>query len=373
MQTLEHITVVDLSQNLAGPYCTQILGDLGARILKIEPPSGDPARAWGPPFVDGSSTIFLSANRNKEFVTLDLKQERDRCRLDAFIDQADVFVQALRPGAIDRLGYAAETLLGRNPRLIYCTINAYGDGGPLRDQAGYDPLMQAHAGIMSVTGHGNEPARAGTSIVDMGTGMWAAIGILAALRERDATGKGTHITASLYDTALAWSAYHMMGYIASGVVPGPSGTGFPLIAPYDAFPTCDGRLMIAAANDNLFDKLCDALELSELRADTALRTNPQRVAARDRVNAAISDVTLRMTTAVLEEKLRTAGVPCAPVLNMSEVVAHPQTVASGMLQMTPDGYTAVAMPLKFDGTRPFTTTPATPSTSGVVRGPTGSA
>jgi crotonobetainyl-CoA:carnitine CoA-transferase CaiB-like acyl-CoA transferase len=356
VRPLNDVTIIDLSQNLAGPYCTQALGDLGATVIKVEPPAGDPARAWGPPFWRGDSTLFLSANRNKRSITLDLSSAADRAELDALVQTADVFVQAFRQGVIDKLGFGVETLRARDPRLIYCSITAYGDEGPLSGLAGYDPLMQAHAGLMSVTGHPGAPARVGTSIVDMGTGLWATIGILAALRERDVTGKGAHVSAALYETALAWNAYHMMGYLANGVTPGPAGTGFPLIAPYDAFPTSDGRLMIAAANDGLFVKLCDALGLHELRDDDRMKTNPQRVAMKDLVNRAVSSATRKFTTQDLEARLRSAGVPCAPVFDVAQVVDAPQTIASGMLHKVgmdgaPD-YTAVAMPLKFDGVRP---------------------
>ncbi len=356
MRPLQDVVVIDLSQNLAGPYCTQTLGDLGATVIKIEPPAGDPARAWGPPFWGGDSTIFLSANRNKKAVTLDLKQAEDCAILHEYVAGADVFVQSFRAGVAEKLGFGEASLRAMHPRLIYCSVSAYGASGPLRDQPGYDPLMQAHAGLISVTGHPGQPARVGTSIVDIGTGLWAAIGILAALRERDATGQGTHVGAALFETALAWNAYHIMGYLAGGNVPGPVGTAFPLIAPYDAFPTRDGRLMIAAANDGLFARLCDALELHTLRDDARTATNPDRVAARAFVNEHVTAATLRHTTVELEAKLRAAGVPCAPVLDVSQVVNDPQTVATGMLQKigmegAPD-YTAVAAPITFDGVRP---------------------
>ena len=356
MQPLRDIKVIDLSQNLAGPYCTQILADLGATVIKVEPPAGDPARAWGPPFWNGDSPLFLSANRNKTGITLDLREDGDRAALEEQVATADVFVQAFRSGVSERLGVGVDTMRAKHPRLIYCSISAYGAEGPLKEAAGFDPLMQAHAGLMSVTGHEGHPARAGTSIVDMGTGLWAAIGIMAALREREASGEGAHVAAALFETALAWNAYHIMGYIASGVVPHPAGTSFPLIAPYDAFPTRDGKLMIAAANDGLFEKLCNALELHALLADDALRSNPGRVAARSHVNAVVSNATREFTTGELEQKLRTAGVPCAPLLNIAQVLEEPQTIASGMIQKigmegAPD-YTAVAMPLTFDGERP---------------------
>ena len=353
MQPLNGITVVDLSQNLAGPYCTQTLADLGATVLKVEPPGGDPARAWGPPFMGEDSTLFRSANRHKTSITLDLKNADDRNELHKHVATADVFVQSFRKGVIERLGFGEQNLRQQYDRLIYCTVAAYGREGPLSDQPGYDPLMQAHAGLMSVTGHPGMPARVGTSIIDIGTGLWAAIGVLAALRERDVTGKGTHVEAALYETALAWNAYHILGYVASGVVPGPVGTGFPLIAPYDAFETTDGRLMIAAANDNLFARLCAALELDELKHDDRLRSNPDRVANRSVVNDAVTRKTRELSTKDLEERLRRFGVPCAPLLTVDQVTTEAQTIASGMLQRDESTEsTNVAIPLLFDGVRP---------------------
>ncbi|MEO5509809.1 MAG: CoA transferase [Longimicrobiales bacterium] len=356
MRPLENIFVVDLSQNLAGPYCTQTLGDLGAEVLKVEPPAGDPARTWGPPFVAGDSPLFLSANRNKQGITLDLKREEDRTILHEHLSRADIFLHSYRAGVIERLGFGVEEMRARYPRLIYCTVSAYGTHGPLHDQPGFDPLMQARSGLISVTGQPGHTARIGTSIVDMGTGLWATIGILAALRERDVTGEGAHVGAALFDTAIAWNAYHIMNYMASGVVPGPVGTAFPTIVPYDTFPTSDGRLLIAAANDGLFARLCRALELHDLLADPRAATNSERLAAKAFVYEQLNAATQRHTMAELEAKLQTAGVPCAPVLDVAQVVVEPQTIATQMLQKMDlpgaPGTTLVAAPIKLNGVRP---------------------
>jgi crotonobetainyl-CoA:carnitine CoA-transferase CaiB-like acyl-CoA transferase len=347
--------VVDLSQNLAGPYCTQILADLGASVIKIEPPGGDPARAWGPPFCGDDSTLFLSANRNKRSIVLDLKHARGREVLERLLGRADVFVQSFRAGVIDRLGFGADAVRAAHPALVYCSVTAYGARGPLRDLPGYDPLLQARGGLMSITGSPGQPVRVGTSVVDMGTGMWAALGILATLRERDRTGAGGHVVASLFDTTLAWSAYHLMGWFAQGVVPEPRGASFPSIAPYGAFPARDGALMIAAANDGLFLRLCAALGLDALARDARFRTNPDRVAHREPLESRIAEATAPLDRSALERRLREAGVPCAPIQRIDEVARDPQTAATGMVATSaqgPPGYRGIALPLELHGVRP---------------------
>ncbi|HEU5320015.1 MAG TPA: CoA transferase, partial [Methylomirabilota bacterium] len=242
---LEGIVVADLTQNVAGPFCTQILGDMGAEVVKVERPGrGDDARAWAPPWWGQESASFMAFNRNKKSLALDLKREGGVEILRRLVGRADVFVQSLRAGAVAELGLDFAAAAALNPRLVYCSITAFGTEGPLRDLPGYDPLMQAYGGLMSVNGHpGEEPARVGTSIVDMGTGMWAALGIVAALRQRDATGRGVEVTTALFETALMWVSYHAMGYFASGDVPQPQGSGTGMIAPYQAFPTADGYVM----------------------------------------------------------------------------------------------------------------------------------
>ena len=229
---LEGTVVVDLTQNVAGPFCTQILGDMGAEVIKIERPGrGDDARAWAPPYWGDESTVFMAFNRNKRSLTLDLKRDGGLDVLRRLVGRADVFVQSLRAGAIEELGLDFAGATAANPRLVYCAITAFGTEGPLRDLPGYDPLMQAYGGLMSVNGHpGHEPARVGTSIVDMGTGMWAALGIVAALRERDATGRAVEVTTALFETALMWVSYHAMGYLGTNEVPLPQGSGTAMIA-----------------------------------------------------------------------------------------------------------------------------------------------
>lgn len=367
---LAGVRVVDLSQNLAGPFATQILADLGADVVKIEPPGGDPARAWGPPFCDGTSPLFLCANRNKRSVVLDLKSERGAEALCRLARGADVFVEAFRAGVAERLGIDYPAIRALREDVIYLSVTAFGDEGPLRDASGYDPLLQAFGGLVSVTGQPDgEPARVGTSVVDMGTGMWAALAVMAALTERQRTGRGGRVTASLLDTTLSWMAYHLQGYLATGTVPRPAGTGLPMIAPYQAFPTRDGRLLIAAGNDAIFQRLCTALELDELPRDARFASNHQRVAHRDALVETLSERTRRHASAELADTLGRASVPYAPIQDVAAVAAHEQVAASGMIRRaahaTDAGHGAadcvdVAMPLRWNGQRaPLRSAPPT--------------
>ncbi len=357
IDSLEGIRVVDLTQNLAGPFATRILGDLGADVVKVEPPEGDSARAWGPPFWGEDSALFLVANRNKRSIALDLKTDQGRATLERLARTADVFVQAFRPGVVEALGFGYEHVRALNPSVIYASLTAFGDVGPLRDQPGYDPLVQAHAGIMSLTGHPDgPPARVGGSVVDMGTGMWTAIAVLAALRERDRTGRGAHVETSLLDSALTWVSYHLVGYLSTGTVPGRMGSGLSSIAPYEAFPTRDGSLMIAAANDAGFHRTLEALGLEEHGDDVRFRDNPSRAAHRSELFELIAGRTREETTKGLLERLRKLEVPCAAILDVGQVVADPQVRATGMLEEAPhpriEGFRDVATPLRLNGMRP---------------------
>lgn len=354
---------MDLSQNLAGPYATQILADLGADVIKVEPPGGDPARRWGPPFMGGVSPLFLCGNRNKRSVAVDLKEEGGREALRRLVARADVFVQAFRAGVVDRLGFGYEAVRSMNPAILYVSVTAFGTEGPLRNEPGYDPLMQAYAGLLSVTGHPEgRGARVGTSIVDMGTGMWTAVAVMAALHQRDqdrAAGRvpaARHITTSLLDTAVAWMAYHLQGYLGSGVVPGRMGTGLGMIVPYEAFPAADGNVLIAAGNDASFRRLCGALGLAGMGEDPSYATNPARVERRGEVVAALADRTRREPVERLLGLLRDAAVPCAPIQDVAQVVGDPQVLASGMLRDLGEGIgremVDVAAPMRWDGERP---------------------
>ena len=356
---LAGVRVVDLSQNLAGPYATQILADLGAEVVKVEPPGGDPARAWGPPFVDGQSPLFTCGNRNKRSIVLDLATDGGRETLRGLATDTDVFVQAFRAGVAERLGFGYDDVRRLSPRVLYVSVTAFGTEGPLRSQPGYDPLMQAYAGLMSVTGHaGGSPARVGTSIIDMGTGMWTALAVMAALHQRDLdrnAGRETgprHITTSLLDTAVAWMAYHVQGYAASGDVPAPMGSGLGMIVPYEAFPATDGQLMIAAGNDASFRRLCEALQLDDIAADPRFADNPGRVDHRAELVERLAARTRQESVARLSKRLQDAGVPCAPIQDVAAVVRDPQVRASGMLRAGAGGAPDVAPPVRWDGERP---------------------
>ena len=355
--SLEGVRVCDLTQNLAGPICTQILGDLGAEIIKVEAPGGDPGRAWGPPFWGSDSTLFLSANRNKRSMILDLKNPEAREVLYRLVKESDVLVQSARVGVPDRLGYDYESIKAIRDDIIYMSVTAYGDRGPMREFPGYDPLMQAFSGIMSVTGHpGGPPARVGGSVVDYGTGMWATIAILSALRTRDATGRGAKLDAALLDTSVQWVSYHLLGYFATGDVPGPMGSAMDSIVPYQGFQTSDGSVMISGGSNLIFVRLCNALGLGELGADPRFLTNPDRVANRVELLEILEDRIKRHTTADLLEIMHDHEVPCSPIQNMAEVAAHPQVVEAGLLPLADNpaisDYRDVALPLRVDGERP---------------------
>jgi crotonobetainyl-CoA:carnitine CoA-transferase CaiB-like acyl-CoA transferase len=355
---LAGLLVVDLTQNIAGPYCTQILADLGAEVVKLEKVDrGDDARAWGPPFWGRESATFMSVNRGKRSLAVDVGTAEGRAIVDRLLARADVFVQSLRAGVAERLGLGAAGLRARHPRLIYCSVTAFGTEGPYRDRPGYDPLMQALGGIMAMTGHpGQPPARVPVSLIDLGTGVWAALAVVTALRERDRTGRGGEITTALYETAVALTVFHMSQYLAGGGVPGPQGSGTHVIAPYEAFPAADGWVMIAAASDALFAKTCRALGAEALAGDPRFADNPGRVAHRDALAEALAAVTRVRSTAELLARLEAAGVPCAPIQTLDQVARHPQTEASGIVAplkhpRLPD-YRAVLAPVRWDGERP---------------------
>jgi formyl-CoA transferase/CoA:oxalate CoA-transferase len=343
--------VVDVTASLAGPTATQLLAALGADVVKIEPLAGDHARAWGPPFLEGGGAMFLAANAGKRSLAVDLGDDRGREIVLRLVDGADVFLQSLRPGAAERHGVDAASLRARNPRLVHCSIGSFGASGPLRGEAGYDPLLQAASGIMSVTGEADgPPVRVGLSLIDLGTGVWAALGVLAALYERESTGVGRTLELSLYETALSLLATQLVGYLGAGVVPGREGSAFPQIVPYQLFPAREGDLMIVAGNDKLFGSFCDVLGVPELAADPRFLTNPDRVANRDELVALLAEHTRERGSAELLETLVAAGVPASPVRDVGEAARHPQTEALGILQSLGDLVT-VAAPLSADGER----------------------
>jgi crotonobetainyl-CoA:carnitine CoA-transferase CaiB-like acyl-CoA transferase len=352
---LEGVRVVDVTTSLAGPYCTEVLAALGADVVKVEPPTaGDEARSWGPPFWNGESTMFLAMNAGKRSVALDLRRGLDVVLRLA--DGADVFIQSLRPGTAEARGFGADAVRVRNPRLVYATIGAFGREGPWNDRPGYDPLAQAAGGILSVTGEEGGPGvRVGVSMIDQSTGLWAALGIVSALHERERTGEGRTIDVSLYETALALLSYQLTGFLSSGTVPGRHGTAFPSIAPYRVYATADGEMMIAAGNDGLFAALAEALGIPKAAEDPRFRTNPDRVAHRRELDELVGAAVSGLETTALLDRLEAAGVPAAPVHDVAQVAEHPQTKALGMLQSLPHPrvpeLVTVAMPFSADGER----------------------
>ena len=335
MNVLAGRRVVDVTSSLAGPYCAQLLAALGAEVVKVEPPDGDHARAWGPPFVGDDGALWFAANAGKRSMTLDLARDHDE--LLARVDDADVVVQSLRPGLAERRGLDAATLRARKPSLVHVSIGAYAD------RPGYDPLVQAASGIMSVTGEPDRPpVRVGVSLIDFATGQWAAIGVLAALLR----GGGATIEVSLWETALALLA----GHIAGGGESQRYGTAFPLIAPYEVFA---GDLMIAAGSDALWQRLRGALGLDD---DPRFRTNPDRVRNREALRAAIEAALRARPTDEWERVLVEAGVPAARVRTVREAMDDPVTHATGILQPLGAGIT-VAPPLRIDGERPLHRSP----------------
>ena len=343
--------VIDLTTSFAGPYCSQLLGALGAEVIKIESPRGDDARQWGPPFFGGDAAIFLAANAGKRSLALDLRRGSEV--VHRLVDGADVLVQSMRPGLADELGLGSDAMRARNPRLVYCSIGAYGKEGPKRDLPGYDPLMQAAGGLISVTGEpGRPPLRAGVSLIDQGTGMWGAFAVLSALLEREQTGVGREIDVALYETAVTFMCYHLIGYLGSGTVPVPRGSAFPSVAPYQIFEVSDGRLMLAAASDRMFQALLAVLGLPELADDPRFASNPDRVVNRQALNECIEPRLLEESRDVWLERFAAARIPAAPVQDAAAVVADPQTPALGILQDIGE-ITLLAPPVSFDGHRPL--------------------
>ena len=354
---LEGIRVLDLSQNIAGPQATQVLGDLGADVVKVEPPGGDPARKWGPPFWDDDAPLFLAFNRNKRSIEIDLRTERGREVTAQLLAKSDVLVQAFRRGVIEKFGFGYEDVRRRHPQLIYASLTGYGSDGPLADSPGYDPLLQAYSGIMSITGYPDgPPARVGGSVVDIGSGNLIALGVLAALRKRDQQGVGSHIECSLLDTSLGWIGYHMMNYLASGNLPQRMGTGLAMVAPYEAFPTKDGQIMICGGTNSIFRRLCDALGMPEAADDERFKDNPDRVEHSGALWELLSARTCQLPTKEADLLLRAHAVPCSPIQDIAQVVDDPQVRANRIFEPQPHpripDYRDMKMSVRFDGERP---------------------
>ena len=333
MRPLDDLVVIDFTRVLSGPYCTMQLADLGARIIKIEQPGrGDDTRAWGPPFVAGESAYFLSVNRNKESLTLDLKHRAAATVLDALLAQADVLVENFRPATMDRLGLGYEALAVRYPRLIYCSISGFGQTGPRAPDAGYDAVMQAEGGLMSVTGAADGPPfRLGVAIADIATGMFAAQAILAALVARDRTGRGQHVDVAMLDSVAALLTYQAGIFFATGTTPPRMGNRHPTIVPYETFSAADGEFVLAVGNDDQFRRLCVVLGRPDIASDERFASNARRVEHYAALKAALDPVIAQWTRPKLVEALTSAGVPCGSVRSVAEALADPQLAARDMI------------------------------------------
>jgi crotonobetainyl-CoA:carnitine CoA-transferase CaiB-like acyl-CoA transferase len=354
---LSGLTVVEIGHSVAAPYAGMILGELGAEVIKVEnPKGGDACRGWGPPFTDGTATAFHAFNRAKRGITIDLGDRTEVDKLRALIrDRADVLIHNLKHGTLDRYGLSAEMLLAEKPDLVYCNLGAFGSTGPLRDRPGYDPMMQAYGGLMSLLGEdGRPPVRVGVSIIDIATGMWSVIGILAGLQERRHTGRGGVVDTSLYETTLAWMTLPISAYLANGEIPRRHGSGLEQIVPYQAFETADGFMMVAAGNDNLFRRLCAALDRPGLAEDLRFRTNRERVVNRRSLIPILADIFAVAPATVWVARLDAAGIPNSPIQTLDQVVADAQTAALGIIQQGPgnSALSLVGLPLSFDGARP---------------------
>lgn len=344
LHALSHITVLDLSRVLAGPYATMTLGDFGAEIIKIEQPGrGDDSRHWGPPFTDGGqSAYFLCANRNKRSLTLNLKTDAGRKIFRQLAAQADVVVDNFKAGGMERLGLGYESLRTNNPSLIYCAITGYGQTGPDRALPGYDTVIQAQGGIMSITGSTSqgtdgEPIKVGVAIVDITAGLQAAVAILTALQHRDRTGEGQHIDIALYDTQLSWLANVASGYLLSGDPPRRYANAHGTVVPYQTFATADGHLMLAVGNDGQFASLAEVVGEPAWADDERFATNPARVRFRDLLIPALEDHFRQDATGEWIERLRAAGVPCGPVNDIPTALTSPQSRHRQMVQTVIDG------------------------------------
>jgi crotonobetainyl-CoA:carnitine CoA-transferase CaiB-like acyl-CoA transferase len=351
---LDGIRVVEIGQALAGPMAGEVLAHLGADVVKVERPEGDDARRWGPPFWKDTSPGFLAVNANKRSIAVDLKDPEAVAWLTALIGEADVVVQNLRPGTIDELGLGADALTRRFPRLVYCSVWAFGSTGPMRLRPGYEPLLQAFSGLMMMNGdEGGPPTRVGTSILDYGTGLWAAVGVLAALVRRAATGRGCVVDASLYETGLAWLKGHYASYSTSGVVPERHRTGSHRVVPFESFETTTGPIIVAAGNDRLFAKLARVLGRPEWAADSKYATNAARVENKPTLLAEIAAIFRTASKGEWIDRLEAAGVPCAVINTLPDAAATPQAEALGIVQTVPgETYTLIGLPLSFDGVRP---------------------
>lgn len=365
---LAGIRVLDLSRVLAGPWCTQTLADLGAEVIKIERPgAGDDTRSWGPPYARDAagdqtfeSAYFLSANRGKKSVTVDMADQEGQRIIRALAEKSDVLVENFKVDGLKKFGLDYASLSKLNPRLIYCSISGFGQTGPYRDRPGYDFLIQALGGLMSITGEpdgksGGGPVKVGVAVADLFSGLYATVGILAALNGRAVSGRGEHIDVSLLDVQVAMLANQSLNYLTSGVSPTRLGNAHPNIVPYEAFKTADGHIVLAVGNDTQFARFCECAGNPKLGTDAKFSTNPERVKNRTTLVPIVARLMQKQTTAWWLDHLNAAGVPCGPVNTIADVFADAQVQARGLRLDLPNAAAgtvpSVASPLVFGNTR----------------------
>ena len=357
MLPLEGIKVVELAQNLAGPFCAEILSHLGAEVIKVEKPKiGDDARHWGKLLSADAGASFNAINLNKKSIVLDLKDPAERDRLLTVIDGADVVVQNMLPGVLEKMGLGAKDLMARNPRLIYCSVSAYGNAGPKKSEPGYEPIVQAFSAMCMMSGWpGGPPIRMGTQVLDHGSAMWAAIGVLSAIIERGRTGKGKLVETSLFETATAWWMNPYSNYAATGEVPERHPSGSNGVGIFSGFETADAPIVIAAGSDRLFHKLADVLGKPEWKTEPAYANNRGRVEHKEFLLGETQKILKTKPRAHWLKAITEAGVPCTAVNTLPEMLAEPQTQAMGMLQSVPNlgsDVKLIGLPIQLDGQRP---------------------
>jgi crotonobetainyl-CoA:carnitine CoA-transferase CaiB-like acyl-CoA transferase len=355
MKALDGIKVIDLSRILSGPFCTMSLADMGAEVIKIETPSGDDTRAWGPPFINEESAYFLSVNRNKKSIALNLKTELGKKVLLRLVETADVVVENFRPGTLDRLGLGYEKLKEVNPRIILASISGFGQTGPYAKKPGYDVIAQGMGGLMGVTGEpGRAPVKVGYSIADVGAGMWAAFGIMNALWARQRTGVGQWVDASLIETMISWQTYIAGNYFASNENPKPMGGAHPNIVPYQVFEASDGYFNLAVGNDSLWKTFCTAMELTELIDHPDYATNSKRIENRDKLIPYLEEIFKKKTVKDWVDLMDKVQVPAGPVYTIAEVYQDPHVLAREMLvevdHPTAGKVKMTGIPVKLSGT-----------------------
>jgi len=351
MTPLAGLKVVELARILAGPWAGQILADLGAEVIKVEAPEGDDTRRWGPPFIEHegerAAAYFHATNRGKRSVTADFRTPEGQAKVRELIADADVVIENFKVGGLAKYGLDYASLVGLNPRLVYCSVTGFGQTGPYAHRAGYDYIIQGMSGLMSVTGEPDaQPQKVGVAVVDIFTGVYSVVGILAALNQRNATGRGQHVDMALFDVATTVMANQAMNYLATGKAPSRLGNAHPNLVPYAVFDCADGWIIIATGNDGQYRRLCAVLGLPALADAPAYASNADRIANREALSAALSAVTVTWTRDDLLAALEAEGVPAGPINDMADVFADPQIMARG-LRISPQGVPGLRLPIRF--------------------------